>query len=105
MGRFTYSSVLGDSVLDCSITDIPSEHINAFTVIPQLALSDYCQITLYLKKNKKKSLESTKIKFQIRNRMYSIFHICIFIKKTSDKAHETALMCGWKKLKIFSRMV
>lgn len=31
LGRFTYSSVLGDSVPDCSITDIPSEHINAFT--------------------------------------------------------------------------
>lgn len=50
LGRFTYCSVLGNSVIDYAITDICPESISAFTVLPQRPISDHNQITLYLKK-------------------------------------------------------
>ncbi len=42
-GRFTCCSKLGASVVDYSITDIDPNFINAFTVRPQLPISDHCQ--------------------------------------------------------------
>ena len=35
LGRYTYSSVLGSSVVDYAVTDMDPEHINAFIVLPQ----------------------------------------------------------------------
>lgn len=55
LGRMTYSSVLGNSVVDYTITDIDPEDINAFVVSPQLPFSDHCQTTLYLNKSTKYS--------------------------------------------------
>lgn len=46
LGRFTYCSVLGNSVIDYAITDICPESISAFTVLPQRPISDHNQITL-----------------------------------------------------------
>lgn len=51
LGRFTYCSVLGSSVVDYSITDIEPGYINAFVVLPQLPISDHSQTILYLKKS------------------------------------------------------
>ncbi len=48
LGRFTYCSRLGASVVDYSITDIDPNFINAFIVRPQLPISDHCQTVLYL---------------------------------------------------------
>ena len=53
LGRFTYCSVLGSSVVDYAITDMNPGHINAFTVLPQLHLSDHSPTVLYLKKSTK----------------------------------------------------
>lgn len=50
LGRFTYCSVLGNSVIDYAITDLYAENINVFTVLPQCPISDHNQIILYLKK-------------------------------------------------------
>ena len=50
LGRYTYSSGLGSSVVDYAITDMDPEHINAFIVMPQTPLSDHSQVTLYLNK-------------------------------------------------------
>ncbi len=51
LGRFTYCSRLGASVVDYSITDIDPNFINAFIVRPQLPISDHCQTVLYLKQS------------------------------------------------------
>lgn len=50
-GKFTYCSKLGASVVDYSLTDIEPNFINAFTVRPQLPVSDHCQTVLYLKQS------------------------------------------------------
>lgn len=49
LGRFTYSSALGSSVVDYAITDIDPCTISAFTVRQQSPLSDHSQINVYLK--------------------------------------------------------
>lgn len=50
LGRFTYSSALGNSVVDYAITDLDPSFINAFTVRPQTPLSDHSQITVFIKR-------------------------------------------------------
>ena len=49
LGRFTYSSALGSSVVDYAITDMDPSTISAFTVRQQSPLSDHSQINLFLK--------------------------------------------------------
>nr|WPH61295.1 reverse transcriptase [Somniosus microcephalus] len=49
LGRLTYSSTLGSSVVDYTITDLDPCDINAFTVRQQSPLSDHNQINVYLK--------------------------------------------------------
>ena len=49
LGRFTYSSALGSSVVDYAITDMDPSTISAFTVRQQSPLSDQSQINLFLK--------------------------------------------------------
>ena len=49
LGRFTYCSALGTSVVDYAITDMDPSLISAFTVRPQTPLSDHCQINVYIK--------------------------------------------------------
>ena len=51
LGRFTYCSTLGTSVVDYAITDMDPSSISAFTVRPQTPLTDHCQINVYLKTN------------------------------------------------------
>ncbi|KAL6455154.1 hypothetical protein MHYP_G00364070 [Metynnis hypsauchen] len=46
LARFTYCSVLGSSVVDYTITNMNPGHINAFTVLPQLHLSDHSPTVL-----------------------------------------------------------
>lgn len=53
LGRHTYCSHLGNSVIDYAITDLPHNKIKAFMVMPQLALSDHCQIKILLDIEKK----------------------------------------------------
>lgn len=49
LGRFTYSSALGSSVVDYAITDMDPSSISAFTVRQQTLLSDHNQINVFLK--------------------------------------------------------
>lgn len=50
LGRFTYCSQLGCSAVDYAVTDIESNNINYFMVMPQIPLSDHSHITISLKK-------------------------------------------------------
>ena len=50
LGRFTYSSTLGSSVVDYAITDMDLSSISAFTVRQQTPLSDHNQMNVFLKK-------------------------------------------------------
>jgi len=49
LGRFTFCSPLGDSTVDCMITDIDPSSLRSFTVGERTPLSDHSQITAYLK--------------------------------------------------------
>jgi len=49
LGRFTYSSAHGSSVVDYAITDMDPSTISAFTVRQQSPLSDHNQINLFFK--------------------------------------------------------
>lgn len=49
LGRFTYSSALGSSVVDYAITLMDPSSINAVTVRKQTPLSDHNQINVFLK--------------------------------------------------------
>ena len=49
LGRFTYSSALGSSVVDYAITDMDPSTISAFTVRQQSPLSDHNQINVFFK--------------------------------------------------------
>ncbi|KAL2076716.1 hypothetical protein ACEWY4_027687 [Coilia grayii] len=60
LGRFTYCSPLGSSVVDYAITDMNPTSINAFTVRPQLPLSDHCQINVFLKRSQQIITTNTK---------------------------------------------
>ena len=51
LGKFTYCSSLGSSVVDYAISDLDPSQINNFMVMPQLPLSDHSHITISLKKN------------------------------------------------------
>lgn len=48
LGRSTYCSHLGNSVIDYCITDLPHTDIKAFMIMPQLPLSDHCQTKILL---------------------------------------------------------
>ena len=51
LGKFTYCSPLGSSVVDYAVTDLDPNQINYFIVMPQLPLSDHSHIIISLKKN------------------------------------------------------
>lgn len=64
LGRFTYCSALGASVVDYAITDMDPSSFNAFTVRQQTPLSDHNQINVYLKwshQPKQTATESSKL--------------------------------------------
>ena len=50
-GLYTYSSPLGNSTVDYSITDLDPSYLRAFTVSPLTPLSDHSKITLYIRKS------------------------------------------------------
>ena len=50
MGRYTFSSALRSSTVDCAITDLDPLSLRAFTVNPLTPLSDHSNITVYLKR-------------------------------------------------------
>ena len=49
LGRFTYSSALGSSVVEYAITDLDPSTLSAFTVRQQSPLSDHNQINVFFK--------------------------------------------------------
>ena len=49
LGRFTFSSALGNSVVDYAITDMDPFYFSAFTVRRQTPFSDHNQINIFLK--------------------------------------------------------
>ncbi len=51
LGRYTYSSALGNSTVDYAITDLDLSSLRAFTVKPLKPFSDHSQITLYIKQS------------------------------------------------------
>ncbi len=51
LGRYTYSSALGNSTVDYAITDLHLSSLRAFTVKPLKPFSDHSQITLYIKQS------------------------------------------------------
>ncbi len=51
LGRYTYSSALGNSTVDYTITDLDLSSLRAFTVKPLKPFSDHSQITLYIKQS------------------------------------------------------
>ena len=55
LGRYTFSSHVGSSVVDYAITDMNPTLINGFTVTPQTHLSDHNQLLLYIKSSSKPS--------------------------------------------------
>ena len=50
LGRFTYCSALGTSVVDYAVTDMDPSSFSAFTVRQQTPLSDHNQINVFLKR-------------------------------------------------------
>ncbi len=51
LGRYTYSSALGNSTVDYTITDLDLSSWRAFTVKPLKPFSDHSQITLHIKQS------------------------------------------------------
>ncbi len=51
LGRYTYSSALGNSTVDYTITDLHLSSLRAFTVKPLKPFSDHSQTTLYIKQS------------------------------------------------------
>ncbi len=51
LGRYTYSSALGNSTVDYAITDLHLSSLRAFTVKPLKPFSDHSQITLFIKQS------------------------------------------------------
>lgn len=51
LGRYTYSSALGNSTVDYTITDLDLSSLRAFTVKPLKPFSDHSQIILYIKQS------------------------------------------------------
>lgn len=70
LGRFTYCSALGTSVVDYAITDMDPSSISAFTVRPQSPFSDHCQITTFLKSMNDKTFVQNPSKLIQLNQRY-----------------------------------
>ncbi len=70
LGRFTYCSALGRSVVDYAISDMDPSSFSAFTVKTQTPLSDHSQINIYLRKHAINTLKKQPNKLYDLNQPY-----------------------------------
>ena len=70
LGRFTYCSALGTSVVDYAISDMDPSSFSAFTVRAQTPLSDHSQINIYLRKHTRDTVKKQPSKLHHLNQSY-----------------------------------
>ncbi|KAI4904413.1 hypothetical protein NFI96_007497 [Prochilodus magdalenae] len=70
MGRPTYCSAQGCSVVDYAVTDMDPHNISAFTVMKQTPLSDHCPVQIFFKPSNQSIQEAKPSKLYHLHRPY-----------------------------------